>query len=254
MEQCPKCGMPVMALYKEGTSHAAQCYNKHMWLVPADRAQPTKVEVPKLKLHAAKRLLAERNSEYIKRLKQMGIKPIDKGSMSHVFEHPTMPNVAVKVYIWNDGFSKYAKFCQQHTKNPYLLKVYDIHHDPKGFNYEGDYGDKPGDAGRTHSNIVFVEKLKPITKAQLRQFVAYCEEIAGVPKTGDTFAIYHQQITETRSKQLWYGVARQTKDRNLAQFAKWFVRLAFEGENIADIHDSNVMMRGSQVVFSDPLV
>lgn len=59
---CPKCGSPVMAQYKQGEQNVAQCYNDHMWKT-GEEAKPTKVS-------AAQRLKAI-NVEYYQRLQQL---------------------------------------------------------------------------------------------------------------------------------------------------------------------------------------
>ncbi len=208
------------------------------------------------KLKAAYRLLAERKSEYIKRLKDMGIKPLGKGAFSDVFQHPTMPDVAVKIAVWNPGFMDYVHLCQQHPSNPYLLKILDVHDNPmgEGFNFEGDAGDRPGRLGRTSSTIVFVEKLTPATKEQLKIFMAYCESLIGIKPTGHTFDEMHGYDKEKTQKAFWSKLSKQTKDRNLQQFALWFMNaLTRHNNRIPDMHDENIMMRGSQPVFSDPV-
>lgn len=217
-----------------------------------------------IKVNAARRLLvatksahiieAERRSEYVQRLKDMGIKHLGKGAWSDVFQHPTLPDVVVKVSTWTPGFAAYAKFCQTHSGNPYLLKVADVHEKDlgEGFNYEGDAGDKPGRLGRTSSSIIFVEKLTEAPKQKLLEFVAYCEKLADLKASAKTFDYYHDYENENLNLRLWKGLAAQSKDRNLQQFSTWYVSRV-QNNHIPDIHDSNVMMRGPQIVFSDPL-
>jgi hypothetical protein len=207
-----------------------------------------------MRINAAYRLSAERKSEYIKRLKEMGLKHLGKGVWSDVFQHPTMKDVAVKVSVWDPGFSAYTEFCRAHTSNPYLIKILDVHEQPmgKGFNFEGIYGDDPGAGGRTSSIITFVEKLVPVTETALSNFVASCEELAGFKLTGKTFNYYQAYDREDLNQKLWRELARQSKDKNLQQFAAWYVA-QINGSRIPDIHDDNVMMRHNQIVFSDPL-
>lgn len=40
--ECPKCGSPVMAQYKQGEQNVAQCYKQHLWITNAE-AKPTAV-------------------------------------------------------------------------------------------------------------------------------------------------------------------------------------------------------------------
>lgn len=207
-----------------------------------------------IKIEAAQRLKAERKSEYVQRLKDMGIKQLGKGAWADVFQHPTMKDVAVKVSIWDPGFSAYTKFCTEHPKNPYLLKIVSVHSEPagSGFNFEGNVGDRPGAAGRTSSIITFLEKLTPASESDIKKFVARCEALAGLTLTGKTFNLYHSYGNEDMDMQLWTGLAKQNQDPNLRQFATWYVK-KIQGDSIPDIYDDNVMMRRNQIVFSDPL-
>lgn len=42
--ECPKCGSPVAAQYKQGEQNVAQCYKKHLWKITSDQAKPTAVK------------------------------------------------------------------------------------------------------------------------------------------------------------------------------------------------------------------
>jgi hypothetical protein len=181
----------------------------------------------------------------------MGLKHLGKGYSADVFQHPTMPDVAVKVFIYDPGFATYAKFCAQHESNPYLLKIFDYHNDPKGFNFEGSEGDKPN--GLTSANIVFVEKLQPASSAAIKHFTAYCEQLAKFPATGKTLGYYADYGNEKLNLRLWAALAQQGRDRELQQFARWYNKQIKGDDHIPDVHDSNVMVRGTQMVFSDPI-
>lgn len=208
-------------------------------------------------------VMAESMSEYVQRLKKMGIKPLDEGvdeegdaragGMSHVFEHPTDPRIAVKVFIYDPGSVRYIKFCKAHKSNPYCLKVYQHTHDPRGLDFERSLFDTrpdtrvPGARGQTDFNAVFIERLRHMTKAEVEKFTRYLEGLAGVTKPAPNFGWYKE------SAKFWTALATQKRDRNLSQFATWFVRQTFNGACLEDIHTDNVMMRGNQPVFSDPM-
>lgn len=207
-----------------------------------------------VKINAATRLKAERRTEYVQRLKNMGIKHLGKGAWADVFQHPTMKDVVVKISTWDPGFSAYTKFCTDHPNNPYLLKIISLHEKPmgEGFNYEGSSGDTAGPGGRTSSVITFIEKLAPVSRTGVLRFVALCEELAGLPPTGKTFNYYADYGNEKLNDRLWAALSKQSQDRNLQQFAAWYVKRIAAG-SIPDVHDGNVMMRRNQIVFSDPL-
>jgi len=183
----------------------------------------------------------------------MGLKQLGKGKWSYVFQHPTLPSVAVKVNEFDHGFSAYAEFCLANPKNPYLLRIFEISSKPKGkgFHYEGPWGDLSGAEGKSSSNIIFMEKFRPASQEELQKFKAYCEELAGIKKTGNTFPHLRNYDEQLEQIHLWRSLSKQTKDRNLKQFAQWFVHYV-DTKGTPDINDENIMMRGSHPVFSDP--
>ncbi len=197
------------------------------------------------KLNASTRLkayhlvMAEKLKEYQKRLKKLGIKTLGQGNFADVFQHPTMPNVVVKLLTENDkGYEKYVAFSEQHKGNKYVPKILGVHKEKDVFEGELD----------PDLHLVFMEKLRPIEDDEYMEFGQY---ILDLGTDGATPSIMTSMTDHLNDLPRWKSIARQTKDKDMAELAKFFLANA-KGKVNLDLHDGNMMMRGSKPVITDP--
>lgn len=184
----------------------------------------------------------ETQPEYFKRLQdELGIKRLGKGAFSHVFQHPTHPDVAVKVFTSSDeAYAAYLRYVQKRQHNKYLPKILSVHehtHVPSKDDTRSEV-DRLVDDKYT---IVFMEKLRPATEKDVQVFLDHVQDLIGVKYTS------MQAIGEK-----WQDLADQTQDPDLAQLAKAMV--VMNNRYFVDLRgEKNVMMRGKQIVFTDPV-
>lgn len=185
-------------------------------------------------LNASHRLLAETVQEYIDRIQELGIKSLGSGGFGQVFQHPTMPNVVVKL-IHNDdpGYMKYVKFCTGPGKgNPYCPKILQVVEAKDAFDTSKRIGED-----LANLSLVFMEKLKPIELQQYRKFVEQMQALMGFP----------DYLSDRVG---WLRLSKQTKDKDLAKVAKFIYTTSADTD--IDMHKGNVMKRGQQWVITDP--
>lgn len=208
-------------------------------------------------------LYEETASQYEDRLiKTLGIKRLGAGVFSSVFEHPVYHNVVVKVVRRvDDAYLRYAEWCmQQGTSNPWLPWI--ISMVPVTLDYEAHemYG-KPNPKvpvpkgkflphGRfTGGNtfIIFMQRMEKAYKENIRDAIDYIATTLPEDVVEGLY-LYDRRSFLTFDQEDWYGIAKHTTDKHLAAFARMAVAEGFD-----DIHDGNVMMRGNQLVFVDPV-
>lgn len=185
-----------------------------------------------MKIEAQTRLMltAEAYWEYVNRLiKDLKIKHLGEGAYAQVFQHPTLKNIVVKLVHHDDEYLKFARFAMDNPKNPWLPRIAAI--EPIKF-----------DGSRlSNSYLVFLEKLQP-TSFELQKSLIW--------KLVDTYELHiHAFTPKWFSKSNWKKLALNSKDPGLAQFAAF----AAKNFNHLDINSANVMARGRQLVFTDPI-
>ena len=204
-----------------------------------------------MKLHE---LFEESKPDYYNRLEQeLNIQRLGNGAFARVFQHPTHPEVVVKVFTDEDkAYKAFLKFCLQNQGNKYLPKILSVHHH--------DHTPKKKIKDRSIDEIVdnkytlvFMEKLTPATKDDVTKFIKSvpfeAQHLknnlkAEVPyRLGQLVSFYNAE---------WTDLSRQTEDKDLAEVANFFVGILKKQMYSLDLHDKNVMMRGSQLVFTDP--
>ena len=186
-------------------------------------------------------LIAETLSEYMKRLKKLGIKELGSGSYGVVFQHPTDPNVVVKLLRQADpDYMTWVEFCKKHPRNPYLPKIIHVASGENVFEPERT-GSMP-----TTMHLVFMEKLTPLSDAEYKQFTREILDLAR-PMSKRRFVPFDVDC----DYRLWDAVSKQKKDSNLAACGKFIAKMGGTG-TMLDVHMSNVMKRGEQFVIVDP--
>lgn len=182
-------------------------------------------------------LFEESKPDYFNRLeKDLKIKRIGTGAFARVFQHPTDPNIAVKVFTDEDhAFRHYLKFCQAHPDNKYLPKIFSVvkhRHNPE----KKDKDLTIDEIVDWKYSIAFMEKLKPVSKDYLVKFIS-------------KFGIYDKEFADLTDSEWRILAYRQDEDPDLAEFAKYLLKTNY----VPDLHTKNVMLRGKQIVFIDPI-
>lgn len=187
-------------------------------------------------------LLAEESlKDYLRRLvSKEGIKLLGGGAFSQVFQHPTLKNVVTKVYTSRDtAYADYLAWCKDHQDNPYAPKIID---------------DVPYRNGQDAYHIVFMEKLKPIPNeyGYIRKFIQIMklnpdedEELLDILDE----AIKHQDMEVLKS----FMRTCFKEGRGDAKLAEIWKKIISYGVGAIDLHHGNVMLRGAQLVFTDPV-
>jgi len=164
------------------------------------------------------KLLAETYKEYTDRLEQqLKIQKLGEGSFGKVYQHPTLPNVVVKVVNKDNANWDWWGFVKEQPKNPWVPKLYGLH-------------DLVLD-NSTAGFAVFMEKLEPM------QAMGW----EGVRDFFFPFDVYD------RNK--WRLFAQRCKDKHLAAVAHYLGNCKW----LLDVSRKNVMLRGHQPVFVDPV-
>lgn len=203
-----------------------------------------------MKLHE---LFEESKPDYYKRLEQeLNIQRLGNGAFARVFQHPTHPEVVVKVFTDEDkAYKAFLKFCLANQGNKYLPKILSVHHH--------DHTPKKKIKDRSIDELVdnkytlvFMEKLSTAKLEDLRKFIATAPFETQWLK--DKQAKPYSFVTNLNSFNTdeWQDLASQTSDPELSTVAKFFTKILKNETHTLDLHDHNVMMRGSQLVFTDP--
>lgn len=191
------------------------------------------------RLGAQQQIRAERIQEYIKRLRKLGIKSMGSGSFADVFQHPTMPNVVVKLLTDHDrGYEAYVKFSQKNPSNKYCPRILDV------VRVDGAF-DKVGEFDMLDLRLVAMEKLKPLEDDDYHKFGNHVLKCAGLPSERD--AGHELEYIE-----VWRKATKQKTDPDLAKLAAFIVKNVSHRGVQLDMHQGNMMMRGGQIIVTDP--
>jgi hypothetical protein len=198
-----------------------------------------------MKVHAAARLVqAETIQNYVQRLKKLGIRRIGGGEYGLVFQHPTLPDVVVKLLVEKDpDYMSWVQFSQKHQDNPYVPKIFNVSQDKNRFDPE--MFKRFGSSNLLDMHLIFMEKLKPVTMNEYKKFGTHLADLANGVARKDAFMWKHIRDTPI----LWSLLSKQKEDLALAEVAK-FISDGHAG--MLDVHEGNVMKRGAQVVIIDP--
>lgn len=169
-------------------------------------------------------------SAYSDRLvKTLNIKRLGSGAYAHVFQHPEFPNVVVKVFTNKDKvYKRYAAWCMKHQSNKYVPKIIEI------VPFKSESGDS--------YNIAFMEKMTPMRNST---FNAWTKSI-----TGDAGL---KAIDDYDYDKLFKLFVKGMKASTDADLKAVMDHIFSYGQGMFDVHAGNVMRRGTQIVFTDPV-
>jgi len=172
-------------------------------------------------------LTAEDLSSYTGRLVQQ-LHLLGEGSFAQVFQHPTDPNMVVKVFADDPVYLQYVNFCQRNPNNRWLPKVMELH--------------RLDIDGRDDVWAVFMPRLRHATQAQVNQ--AFAGLVPWLPEVNKAFS-----ERKRLSFPQWRILVRMADDPDTKTMATWMWRHF----NRLDLLRQNFMMRDDQVVFNDPV-
>lgn len=191
-------------------------------------------------------LREESKPEYFDRLEnELGIKRLGQGGFARVFQHPTHPDVAVKVFTDSDtAYRSYLKFAQENQGNKYIPKILSVHrhvNNPKMRDKHRNVDQLVDDK----YSIVFMEKLTPSTVQKFRDLETYIHNLLGGKSEQSVLFL---KLTPSE----WKKLGEQSEDKDLAAFAKYMAKVIKSYSAGSDLHIGNIMLRGNQPVFTDP--
>jgi hypothetical protein len=158
-------------------------------------------------------------------LKRLAVRKLGRGATATVFQHPTLSDVVVKVGLAKPDSQGYEwlQWCHKHS-NAWAPRVYSI--------MELDTELPAGKKGRMF--VAFMERLEKADSVVVRQFFA--DNATLFPKLERSFWGFNP------------GALKTIEDPELRAVLK-----AINQFEHCDFKLENVMMRGTQIVFSDPV-
>ena len=173
---------------------------------------------------------AELIDDYLKRILRDKIQVLGSGAEGTVFQHPTHPNIVVKIAPRFSGSYSWAEESKKHKDNPFFLRIHGI------FEVKLRHTRQGNEIGYC---LIFMEKLKPITNALTLDAIF-----------GAAFLEWLQQ-SHNPKRSLFLKYVEEVKDPD-AKVALVTIVLHRPSHILVDITYSNILLRGNQPVFVDP--
>lgn len=166
---------------------------------------------------------------YLQRLIDLGIEKLGKGQHATVFQHPTHPNVVVKVSVEGPKSASYSWLSWSETaNNRYAPKVYFLSELKTSAPAKWRYKTPP------RMFIAFLEKLQPADLPTVRAFFKK-----------------HDYVFLKLEPKFW-GIDddnfEYVEDPDLLASLKAITSMGY-----SDLKSENIMLRGKQIVFVDPV-
>jgi hypothetical protein len=166
--------------------------------------------------------------------KKHKLSPLGSGGSARVFPHPTLPDIAVKVFLTADkNFVKFAEWCTENQDNPWLPKIYSVH------NFKTEFSKTIGEYAKY--SVMFMERLRPLTREEWDDFI----EMSGLSLRRFGVGPIHQP----KLARLIDELKKKKTDPKLLEVLE-FLHANYQNY---DFHYGNFMARGKQVVFIDPV-
>lgn len=159
---------------------------------------------------------AKTYDDLIKQLRQQGSRLVGRGLYAKVFSHPTNKKVVIKVAADDKGYGAYVKWALKRQGNPLVPIIFDH----KRLTIED-----------IIVTVTTIEKLKPI---QDRFF-------------GHALAseFLFDEIEEALDE-------RRYLYKLLPDYSSSVLKFLYRNSDMLDLHSGNVMLRGKQLVITDP--
>lgn len=182
-------------------------------------------------------LAEEALGAYFKRLvKKNKITKLGGGAFSQVFQHPQFRNVVTKVFTGKDTvYKRYLMWCMKHQNNPYAPKIIDK------VDYESPDGEQ--------YTIVFLQKMRKVGE---RGFVNMLPTLFPGIKDEELEDL-KQAIKDYDMIDTFNELDSLIQTYGDEHFSEIWKHIKSYGKKKFDLHPGNVMLRGTQLVLTDPV-
>jgi hypothetical protein len=139
------------------------------------------------------------------------------------------------------AYLAYLRQSSKHRNNPWLPRVLDIN--SRAF-------DTANRRSGTTAWIIVLERLRSASGAEVKNAVDTVLATVNPRYLGTKSPDAYRTFDDIK-KPLWQAIAQHSSDADIRVFAEFLSQ--FAPQNI-DVSNANVMMRGSQLVFADPVL
>lgn len=190
----------------------------------------------------AEGLLAEETlDDFVASMKNRGAKIIGRGNNAMVFTNPEDDRTVIKVMHQPDpAYLAYLRQSNKHPDNPWLPQVLDINSQTL---------DSPGQRSTTTVWNIVLERLRPASGAEVKNAVDTVLATVNPRYLGTKSPDAYRTFDDI--KKLWPTIAQHSSDADIRVFANFLSQ--FSPQDV-DVSNTNVMMRGPQLVFADPVL
>jgi hypothetical protein len=201
----------------------------------------------------------ESYSEYVNRLRALGIKELGSGAWAQVFQHPLYSRVVVRVFTQDDtGYKKWLKFIIRNRNNRYVPQIIP-NEQGKLFYYTNikdsyDYEDKKVPM---RAYFVFIKKYAILDDKKFSDLESTLEYYLSANDI-DSIQLSVRGIGYSSLLQLpqfWRALAENSQFK--FEWGQDAIKIAqfFGKQNYLDINIDNVMYNidSKHIIFTDPL-
>ena len=175
-----------------------------------------------------------RSHPYLNQLTEL----IGSGANGHVYSHPEDENLAIKVSYQDKAYAAYMSWCCTHQGNPYIPKI--VGHQSSTY-----------DPGRPLLHYETVDDF--IYTVTIMEHLTQYDQVLGKKLSDEQFAgkvgLFDDHAWVCKYRRFSYIGIEQFTDRHLTEVADWLGESGF----CLDIGRYNIMCRGKQLVFTDPV-
>lgn len=169
-------------------------------------------------------LEAETYKDYLTRLRKLNLKYLGSGAFGMVYQHPEFSNVAVKVVRDDRKYMNFTKFAIENPSNPYLPRIAAV--------------DKVKFDNGSSGYIVFMEALVAASRRSIDDFFNQVSR-----------DLHISDDVEHRLSKAGWELLGNSRNPNLATLATYMLK----NWSSLDLGNQNLMQRGRQLVFVDPV-
>jgi hypothetical protein len=201
----------------------------------------------------------EYNRDYLARLKNLGIETLGRGLHAEVFQHPTMPDVVVKMFDATDrAYMHWLRTIVRIQNNKYVPKIIPTVNGKFVHRYlrHGSSASTIPTSTAHKYYFIFMRRYDPISREQIAEFSDYIvstmPEVRGVHAMRLRDSIKQYQYIPKYAES-WKLIADYSTDPELRQIAE----ILYKADNnyVIDLHEGNIMWDSKlkTVIFTDPL-
>lgn len=213
-------------------------------------------------LAGVKSLASKTPDDIIKALLEKGVfkKFLGQGVYGIAFQLSN--DKVLKVWAGDPAFEGYVKYCAEHSKNPYLLKVFGKPRKLKTTLVDRDDEDDKGSL--IELNFVRTELLQPITSSSQLGYDDSSKKVASILSNINFNVVYEgysddAQILDGSDDSLKHMGLDPTKStEKFRSFIKNVYPILHHFRHVAgfelDLQVANIGLRGNQIVLLDPIV